>query len=289
MRVRTALLLLAAAAAAACAQGPRLSLDPDSAAFYDTASLVMTSEEQDIFRSLPDPEARAEFIVDFWAKRDPDPLTPENEFQAEFQARVDYADRRFREGRRGYDTDRGRIYIYLGPPEQTETYQRSPDQGPLLVWYYYTHELAITFVDARSNGTYTYEEILGNLLQAIEDAKLGVVVQTGAKYLRFDLTYDKAARSIRLAIPVKRLSFREEAGRLKADFDVTLYIYEAGGLRKRVVEERRSFEGQPDEVRAAKEIVFEFAQPLPPGKTYLDVIIQAEDMGKARRIVAVRG
>ncbi len=56
-----------------------------------------------------------------------------------------------------------------------------------------------------------------------------------------------------------------------------------------MVEERRSFEGSPDEVKAAKDIIFEFAQPLPPGKTYLDVVLQAEDMGKARRIVAVRG
>jgi GWxTD domain-containing protein len=289
VNARTALLLLAAAAAASCSQAPRLDLDPDSAAFFDTARLVMTSEEQDIFRHLPDPAAREEFITDFWAKRDPDPSTPENEFQTEFQARVDYANRRFREGRRGYDTDRGRIYIYLGPPEQTETYQRDPSQGPLLVWYYYTYELAVTFVDQRGDGAYTYSEILGSLLQAIEDAKLGGVVQTGAKYLRFDLTYDKAARLVRLAIPVKRLSFREEAGRLKADFNITLYIYEESGLRKRVVEERRAFEGTADEVRAAKEIVFEFAQPLPPGKTYLDVVLQAEDMGKARRIVAVRG
>ena len=138
MKARTALLLLLAAAAVSCVQAPRLELDPDRAAFFDTARLVMTSEEQDIFRHLPDQAARDEFITDFWAKRDPDPSTLDNEFQTEFLARLDYANRRFREGRRGYDTDRGRIYIYLGPPEQTETYQRDPSQGPLLVGYYYT-------------------------------------------------------------------------------------------------------------------------------------------------------
>jgi hypothetical protein len=75
--MRRIFLALAAGAvllgAAACSSLPRTELDPAARDFYETARLVMTSEEDDIFQHLPDAESRREFVSDFWAKRDPDP------------------------------------------------------------------------------------------------------------------------------------------------------------------------------------------------------------------------
>ncbi len=80
----------------------------------------MTGEEIQIYKHLADRKAREEFIEEFWQKRDPLPDTPENEARVEFDRRIAYANRWFKENRaagRGWDTPRGRILIQLGEPD----------------------------------------------------------------------------------------------------------------------------------------------------------------------------
>ncbi|HEU4522313.1 MAG TPA: GWxTD domain-containing protein, partial [Thermoanaerobaculia bacterium] len=56
---------------------------------------IMTPEETANWKKVrSDADAKA-FVDLFWARRDPSPGTPANEFQAEFDARVEYADRQF--------------------------------------------------------------------------------------------------------------------------------------------------------------------------------------------------
>ena len=78
---------------------------------------IMTPEEAANWKRVrSDADAKA-FMDLFWARRDPSPGTPTNEFQADFDARVDYADKQFAQARkRGSLTDRGRVFIVLGPP-----------------------------------------------------------------------------------------------------------------------------------------------------------------------------
>ena len=61
--------------------------------------------------------ARSEFVEKFWASRDPTPGTPENESRKEFERRVAFADDRFGQGEvYGSMTDRGMVFVLLGPP-----------------------------------------------------------------------------------------------------------------------------------------------------------------------------
>lgn len=84
------------------------------------ASHLMTDGERDEWKALASPAARAEFERLFWAKRDPDPATPQNELQAEIARRAQYADERLGgDGTRGSMTDRGRVFILLGPPNRS--------------------------------------------------------------------------------------------------------------------------------------------------------------------------
>ncbi len=78
---------------------------------------IMTPEERDAFSRLSTPQSRAEFIETFWKARDPRPEMHENTVRSEFERRVAFADRSFRDGeRRGSMTDRGMVFILLGPP-----------------------------------------------------------------------------------------------------------------------------------------------------------------------------
>jgi GWxTD domain-containing protein len=81
------------------------------------ARFLMTPEERHAFTRLADTVSRSEYVTAFWKKRDPKPETPDNEFRDEYEKRVAFADSRFTQGETaGSLTDRGMVFILLGPP-----------------------------------------------------------------------------------------------------------------------------------------------------------------------------
>lgn len=298
-RSLAALILLAASMlAAACAPGPAARLDPESDAFYRTARLIMTGEEDKIFRRLPDAESRQEFITDFWAKRDPDPDTVENEFKIEFEARVDYANRRFKEGGPGYNTDRGRIHIFMGPPDKFEEFfnHEDPDvRGPILWWIYYGYELGIEFVDERGTGQFRIRRYEGNFFEALDSLKLGRWVAADdvfkKKFVKFDLTYDRSREEFELTLPAGDLAFTEnEDGSFRVDLDFVFYIYPDQGPAKETFGDSRTFSATNAELLETKTVSFRFSRALPPGTSFVDVIIKGREgkKGQARRIFEIK-
>jgi GWxTD domain-containing protein len=131
---------------------------------------ITTKREREIYKELKTSEERVRFIDTFWARRDPTPDTPENEYQQEHYRRLAYANTFFNAGRPGWRTDRGRIYILLGAPNEIDSdpMGRLAHQFPTEVWTYsqppnprLPPNLVIAFVDKRSIGDY---EITFNLL-----------------------------------------------------------------------------------------------------------------------------
>ncbi len=96
---------------------------------------IITPEEKSAFKQLSNDEERDQFIEQFWLRRDPTPDTPENEYKEEHYRRIAYANEHFAAGIPGWKTDRGRIYIMWGPPDQIEshagggTYERPMEEG----------------------------------------------------------------------------------------------------------------------------------------------------------------
>jgi GWxTD domain-containing protein len=77
----------------------------------------LSPDEKRDFTRLSDPVSRSEYITRFWKSRDPKPETGDNEFREEFAKRVAFADSRFTQDEtRGSLTDRGKVFILLGPP-----------------------------------------------------------------------------------------------------------------------------------------------------------------------------
>jgi GWxTD domain-containing protein len=133
---------------------------------------IITDEEQKAFKMLSNDEERDQFIEAFWQRRDPTPDTVENEFKEEHYRRIAYANEHFAAGIPGWKTDRGRIYIMYGPPDEIEahpsggTYQRPIEEGggetstfPFEDWRYrylegVGQEVIIEFVDTCMCGDY---------------------------------------------------------------------------------------------------------------------------------------
>src|SRR5262245_34716971 len=88
---------------------------PDTRRREGPVRYLLTKDEDDAFRRLKTDEERAGFIRTFWASRDPDATTPENEYRDTFYARVAQANRVFTDSTKpGWKTDRGKIFILLG-------------------------------------------------------------------------------------------------------------------------------------------------------------------------------
>jgi GWxTD domain-containing protein len=133
---------------------------------------IINDQERKAFKALKTDEERDQFIEQFWLRRDPDPDTPENEYKEEYFQRVQEANEKFASGIPGWKTDRGRIYIAFGKPDQVEShpaggpYNRPSYEGggqtttyPFEIWWYRYIEgtgsdIEIEFVDPSGSGEY---------------------------------------------------------------------------------------------------------------------------------------
>ncbi|HTM04084.1 MAG TPA: GWxTD domain-containing protein [Vicinamibacterales bacterium] len=97
---------------------------------------IITPAEGAAYRRVKTAADRESFIAAFWARRDPTPDTPRNEFREEFDRRVDYVNTHFTNPddapHTGLETDRGRIYVMFGAPDSVMTFT----SGAFELWRY---------------------------------------------------------------------------------------------------------------------------------------------------------
>src|ERR1700757_116250 len=133
---------------------------------------IISPEERSAFLQLETNEEREQFIESFWLRRSSNPDLPENDFKEEHYRRIAYANEHFASGIPGWKTDRGRIYIIWGKPDEIEshptggTYDRPMEEGggstttyPWETWRYRYLEgiqenVVLEFVDPSGSGEY---------------------------------------------------------------------------------------------------------------------------------------
>ncbi|HLI82996.1 MAG TPA: GWxTD domain-containing protein, partial [Bryobacteraceae bacterium] len=176
----------------------------------EDVAYIITDEERAAFKRLQTDEEREQFIEQFWLRRDPTPDTVENEFKEEHYRRIQYANDHFASGIPGWKTDRGRIYIVFGPPDERDehpsggTYERPPEEGggetttyPFEDWRYryiegIGNDVTIEFVDPTMTGEYhmTMDPSEKDALTYVPGAGLTLMEQLGLsdKTQRFNRT-----------------------------------------------------------------------------------------------------
>ncbi|HYB60298.1 MAG TPA: GWxTD domain-containing protein [Methylomirabilota bacterium] len=176
----------------------------------EDVTYIITDEERHAFLQLATNEEREQFIEQFWLRRDPTPDTPENEFKEEHYRRIAYANEHFASGKPGWMTDRGRIYIIWGKPDEIEShptggqYTRPQDEGggdtstfPFEQWTYRHMDgigdnIMLEFVDTTMTGEYhlTMDPGEKDALAHVANAGLSELEQMGisSKVDRFSRT-----------------------------------------------------------------------------------------------------
>jgi len=99
---------------------------------------IIGPREKEVFSKLVNDRDRDLFIEAFWKHRDPTPGTPENEFKTEHYRRIAHVNHFF--GRTapkpGWRTDRGRMYIILGEPNDIQRFEGRSQVYNSEVWFY---------------------------------------------------------------------------------------------------------------------------------------------------------
>jgi GWxTD domain-containing protein len=165
----------------------------------DEVVYIISDDERSAFLRLNTNEEREQFIEQFWLRRDPSPDTVENEFKEEHYRRIAYSNERFASGIPGWKTDRGRIYIMWGPPDEIEShpsggaYNRPVEEG------------------GGQTSTYPFEKWRYRYLEGIgNDVNLEFVDTTGSS--EYHLTMDPSEKDALLYVPGAGLSDLEAQG-----------------------------------------------------------------------------
>src|SRR5512142_2917359 len=176
----------------------------------DEVPYIISDQERAAWKKLSTDTEREQFIEAFWERRNPSPQSGENEFKEEYYRRIAYANEHYASGIPGWKTDRGRIYITYGPPDEIEdhssggTYERPPEEGggttstfPFEQWRYrYIEDIGsdiiIEFVDPTMSGEYrmTMDPSEKDALLYVPGAGLTLMEQLGmaSKTDRFNRT-----------------------------------------------------------------------------------------------------
>jgi GWxTD domain-containing protein len=138
----------------------------------EDAGPIITAAERKAYLALTTDQERENFIEKFWDRRDPDPDTQENEYREAYYERIAYANEHFSSGIPGSKSDRGRIYIRWGKPDEIEShpsggaYDKASYEGggsattfPFERWFYRHLDgvgdgVEIEFVDQTGSGEY---------------------------------------------------------------------------------------------------------------------------------------
>jgi GWxTD domain-containing protein len=165
----------------------------------EDVAYIITDEERATFKRLQTDDEREQFIEQFWLRRDPTPDTVENEFKEEHYRRIQYANDNFASGIPGWKSDRGRIYITFGPPDERDehpsggSYDRPMTEGggstttyPFEDWRYryidgIGNDINIEFVDTTMTGEYhiTMDPSEKDALTYVPGAGLSLLEQMG--------------------------------------------------------------------------------------------------------------
>lgn len=110
---------------------------------------------QRLWRSLSE-EGRRNFLERFWASNDPNPQEETNQFKQTILVRIEYANNNFSSHQDGWETDRGRVYIKYGKPQEIQKLNTG------LMTHYTQKDYEIWKYRSMHHATYIFIDIQGN-------------------------------------------------------------------------------------------------------------------------------
>jgi GWxTD domain-containing protein len=115
---------------------------------------IASTSEKNYIESAPSKEEKIKRYLEFWKKKNPNPAEEDNRVFDEYYRRINYANENFSHYTEGWRTDRGMVYITLGPPSNIDRHPFDYDAKPYEVWEYYEINQQFVFMDENGFGDY---------------------------------------------------------------------------------------------------------------------------------------
>lgn len=136
---------------------------------FAISKYIATSEERNIFSNL-DEDGMRRFLADFWKRRDKNPETPFIEYRREYFELVELANVQFSNNfKKGWRTDRGRVILIYGRPDEIERNPSTINTRPYEIWYYYSLDGGSQFVFGDLSGHGEYELLHSTFRNELQD------------------------------------------------------------------------------------------------------------------------
>ena len=127
---------------------------------FEKSKIIALGEEIEEYELLKSVEDKREYLFNYWKKRDNSNSTLENEFKKTYFTRIELANKRYRTfSSKGFKTDRGRVFVKFGEPDEIERHPNETNSKPYEVWYYHQIEGGVYFIFGDYTG-FNYYELL---------------------------------------------------------------------------------------------------------------------------------
>lgn len=137
---------------------------------FNKSRILATSQEIAEYEGLDSLNHKRDYLYKFWKKRDNTPETEENEFKKIFLERINTANTKYRTmANQGYKTDRGRVYLKLGEPDEIDRHPNETDSKPYEIWYYNQIEGGVVFIFGDLTGFNNYDLLHSTMRGELQD------------------------------------------------------------------------------------------------------------------------
>jgi len=230
---------------------------------FDELYLIMTKQERQELKKIGTINQLKAFVFRFWKVRDPEPETPDNKVRDTYYARLRFAAKNFKEpDKKGWLTDRGRIFVLLGPPtsryfrylneERKLGYNTDIEDSVTLAiqsdhsfrpnafqheeeakglnqekWIYQNVQLELYFVDKIGNHRYLLYRPPARLLTYIEEGKKYFMPRNTIilfkKEIEINADVDTASQKLYIHVPLQSLVFYKKDNKYIARIELQFY------------------------------------------------------------------
>lgn len=123
----------------------------------DQVRYIIKDDERKEYVKITELDSKRKFLIDFWKIRDQIKETEINEYQIEFMNRLKFVNENYHAfKKKGYLTDRGRVHLLYGKPDNIMRYPFEPNKKPYEIWEYEAIEggVLFVFIDHSDYGLY---------------------------------------------------------------------------------------------------------------------------------------
>jgi len=125
--------------------------------FFAKSRYIASEPEIQKYEVITSENPKRKFLTNFWKERDEDPSDDMNQYLRDYMRRVKESNIKYKAlSKEGWQSDRGRVYLIYGQPDEIDRYPNQTETRPYEIWKYNSIEGGVQFVFGDVTGFSDY-------------------------------------------------------------------------------------------------------------------------------------